>query len=121
MTRPQYIFGRTKVHPEPPALDPAVAPWSAPRGYATTIPEEVAAYKASIRAGKSTVRIAGGPAAPLPAWHKAKRRFTRIETPNCFKRLADHFRAIGQDLAANLRFNKHKFIAKLCCLHAELD
>lgn len=45
MTRP-YHFGKDKVHPAP--LDPAQAPWSAPRGYTTSIPDEVAAYKASL-------------------------------------------------------------------------
>lgn len=121
MTRPQYIFGRTKVHPEPAPLDPKVAPWSAPRGYTTTLRQEADALKDAARANKPLVKVAGGAVAPLPAWYKPKLRAKKIETPNCLIKVRDHFHSLGQDLAANLRFNKHKFIAKLCCLHAELD
>lgn len=44
---PLYRFGIHKVHPEP-TLDPVKAPWSAPRGYTTSISEDVAVYKANL-------------------------------------------------------------------------
>ena len=119
MPEPQYIFGRTKVHPEP--LDPKVAPWSAPRGYMTTLRQEADTLKDAARANKPIVKVAGGAVAPLPRWHERKPKYKKPNTPNCFKRIGVHFRSIGQEIAANLRFDNHKFIAKLCCITAEVD
>jgi hypothetical protein len=112
MTRP-YRFGVDKVHPAP--LDPAKAPWSAPRGYTTSIRQEADALKAANRLAN---RVAGG-----PAWHvpdPKRRARPRVQTPNCFRAIAEHFRLVFRDLATNLRFNKTKFVARLCCLSAEV-
>jgi hypothetical protein len=114
MTRP-YHFGVDKVHPAP-ALDPAKAPWSSPRGYTTSILEETNALKAANRLAN---RVNGGQA--TTRWHvpDPKRR-ARRQTPNCFRAVAAHMRAVYADIVTNLRFNKTKFVAKLCCLSAEV-
>ncbi len=80
-----YIFGKDKVYP-------LNAPWSGPRGYTTSIPEEVAAYKAS-----------------LPPRHKPKPepiktiRVKRRSSGNQFfvriwTRIRNHFIALGDDM-----------------------
>lgn len=122
MPKPQYIFGRTKVHPEPPPLDPKLAPWSAPRGYTTSMAEEANALKVAFRAGRAKVKVAGGKAAPLPASSRgSKRSSQRPRGPNISLKVSNHFRTIFSELARNLRVNPHKFLSKLCCLSAELD
>ena len=118
MPKPQYIFGQTKVHPAP--LDPKVAPWSAPRGYTTSMAEEADALKAAARAGRAKVKVAGGAAAPLPPSSRGRCHIQRPQSQNIFLKVRDHFRNIFSELATNLRVNPHKFLAKLCCLTAEL-
>ena len=115
MTR-HYRFGVDKVHPAP-ALNPAVAPWSAPRGYTTSILEETNALKETNRLSK---KVAGGPAAIR--WRSpGRKKRQQIKTPNCFRAIAEHFRLVFRDFATNLRFNKSKFVAKLCCLQSEIS
>ena len=89
----QYIFGRTKVHPAPPPITPSKAPWSAPRGYTTSIPEEVATYKLSICHSK----VATQPVKVKPAPRtKSKLQLTCLS--KCWIAIKDHFRAVKQDM-----------------------
>jgi hypothetical protein len=114
MSHPQYIFGRTKVHPEPPVLDIKVAPWSAPRGYTTTLREEADVIKAAARARKPIVKVAGGR-------HTSKSHLNSIQTPNCLIKMKLHICQVFSDLATNLRGNSTKFVSTLFCLTAEVD
>ncbi len=90
----RYVFGRTKVYPAPThTLDPEKAPWSAPRGYTTSIPESVAAYKLSI----SQSKVAVPTHQPLKVKQvKQKQRSNYLS--KCWTAIKNHFRAVKQDM-----------------------
>jgi hypothetical protein len=122
MSRP-YRFGVDKVHPVvSPASDGVTlnAPWSAPRGYTTSIPEEVAAYKARLPQRRTEL--------PHPKSKKAsvspkinqsiiRRAWTYIR--NHFKGIADD--VLPQQTAANPNGDVKipRLLVCLCCMKAE--
>lgn len=90
----QYIFGKTKVYPAP-LLDAAKAPWSAPRGYTTSIPDDVEAYKLSIRKSK----VYRSPTEPPKVKQiPLKRKFRSTYLSKFWTAIKDHFRAVKQDM-----------------------
>jgi hypothetical protein len=114
---PAYVFGKTKVHPAPPpvpSLDPAKAPWSAPRGYTTSLPEEAAALKRRQQSDKPAVLVASKhytrPAAPVNRQHLWIHRWAAA-TKN-------HFAAILSDMRAPGFF--HRLIGVCCCIRADV-
>jgi hypothetical protein len=117
MPRP-YRFGRDKVHPAP-TLDPAVAPWSAPRGYATSIPEEVAAYKVGLPPKKAQVQ--------QPPKSKKTVQLKTKSSINIFHRawtsIRNHFKGVADDILPrqttanpNGDVEMPRLLACICCL-----
>ncbi len=118
---------RFKIYPAPlpggaekPILDPSKAPWSSPRGFATSIPEEVAAYKKAVRAAKPA------PPKPLPVKHKSP----RIKKESCIAALIkkglwaiyNHFQAItfSEERHDHINDRMHRAIGFMCCIRADV-
>lgn len=123
-------LSKRRVYPAPPKLDPAVAPWSAPRGYETTMREEAAALKAAARAGRPPVKVVGTRAflrSPVIGANDAEQRERqkprppRPRTPNCFVAIGTHLRDIWTQVAANFKVNSQKLVAKIFCINVETD
>lgn len=114
---PDYVFGKTKVHPAPPpvpSLDPAIAPWSAPRGYTTSLPEEAAALKRRQQSDKPAVLVASKhytrPAAPVNRQHLWIHRWATATK--------SHFAAVLADMRTPGFF--HRLIGVCCCIRADV-
>ncbi len=114
---PDYVFGKTKVHPAPPpvpSLDPAKAPWSSPRGYTTSLAEEAAALKRRQQSDKPAVLVAS----------KHYKRPTPKQNPrhDWIHRWAaatkNHFAAVLADMRAPGFF--HRLIGVCCCIRADV-
>lgn len=112
---------RIKVYPAPPPLlDEAKAPWSAPRGYSTSIPEAVETYKLSVSQSKVTTPP------PIPSKtksHRTKDRPRLTHLSKCWTSIKDHFRGIKQDILPQQTQNDPdadikmpRLLACLCCL-----
>lgn len=105
---------------EKPTLDPSKAPWSSPRGFATSIPEEVTAWHRAMRAAKPQTAPK-----PLPV-KKQKPKKPKFSCGKFFKRVAtaiyDHFQAITFSDNRHDRINNkmHRLIGTLCCIRAEV-
>jgi hypothetical protein len=116
---PAYVFGKTKVHPapqgpQPPPLDPKVAPWSAPRGYTTSMADEIRDLKRRQQSDKPAVLVASRhytrPAAPVNQQHVWIHRWANA-TKN-------HFAAVLADMRAPGFF--HRLIGVCCCIRADV-
>jgi hypothetical protein len=120
---------RFKIHPalplpggqETPMLDPSKAPWSSPRGFATSIPEEVAAWHRAVRAAKPQEK-------PKPlSVKKQKPKSPKFSCSKFFKRVAtaiyDHFQAItfSNDRHDHINNKMHRFIGTLCCIRSDVN
>lgn len=111
MTERPYSFGRDKVYP---------APWSGPRGYTTSIPEEVALYKAAIREYRSKEVPKSKPKIQIIRQKPRQRHdfFRKAWTAIC-----DHFKAVGRDIMPPSRPNADvempRILRYLCCLGSE--
>ena len=119
---PDYVFGKTKVHPappeqqsQPPSLDPKVAPWSAPRGYTTSLAEEARDLKRRQQSNKPAVLVASKhykrPAVPV---NKEKARVYQWAT-----RTKNHFAAVMADIRAPGFF--HRLIGVCCCIRVDVE
>jgi hypothetical protein len=107
---------------EKPTLDPSKAPWSSPRGFATSIPEEVDAWKRMIRAQNP-------PSKPLPVIrkepkHKKKYSFSCkniLKKP--FVAIYNHFQAItfSEKRHEDMNTRAHRFIGFVCCIRADVN
>jgi hypothetical protein len=113
-----YSFGKDKVYPLP--LDKA--PWSAPRGYTTSIPEEVAAYKASLPLRPKPIPKSEPKVIQVKRQSSRGRFFIRIWTS-----IQNHFRDLKNDIVSrqteqnpNGDVTVPPLLAKLCCLRAEI-
>lgn len=122
MTRRRY-----KIHPMPlpgglpvPTLDPVKAPWSSPRGFATTISEEAEALRQAARQSK--------PSKPLPIMKHTKKQTPKLKTscPNIFKKafwaIYNHFQAItfSEERHDEINDRMHRFIGFVCCIRADV-
>lgn len=122
---------RYKIHPAPlslpggqekPTLDAVKAPWSSPRGFATSIPEEVAAWHQAMRAAKPLITLK-----PLPVKkQKPKPKGPKFSCGKFFKRVAtaiyDHFQAItfSENRHEKISHKMHRLIGTLCCIRADV-
>jgi hypothetical protein len=118
MTVKPYQFGKDKVHP----LDPVKAPWSGPRGYTTSIPEEVAAYKASLHRRQKPIPRSEAKVIRVKRRSSSNQFFSRIWT-----KIRAHFIAVGNDMFPrqtaqnpNGDVKRPLILATLCCLRSEI-
>lgn len=115
--QPAYVFGKTKVHPAPqmPSLDPKIAPWSAPRGYTTSLAEEAANLKHRQRSNKPAVLVASKhykrPSAPVNPEHTRIYRWAA--------RTKSHFAAVLADIRTPGFF--HRLIGTCFCIRADVN
>lgn len=110
-----------RVHPEPRLLNPAKAPWSAPRNYATTIKEEADALKAAARTGKPPVKVVGGRAFLQSPAIGAKVVRRTSATPNCFNAIGAHLCDIYSQIVANFKVNSQQLVSKIFCIKLDVD
>ena len=118
---------RFKIYPAPPLpeeapkLDPSKAPWSSPRGYATSIPEEVQAWH---RAKPQTT------SKPLPVKKKKpKKTKEKIKfSCSCFIKKAfmavyNHFQAItfSEERHDHINTRMHRFLGTVCCIRTDVN
>ena len=117
---------RFKIYPAPPLpeeapkLDPSKAPWSSPRGYATSIPEEVQAWH---RAKPQTT------SKPLPVKKKKQKKpnGTKLSCPgiikNAFLAIYNHFQAItfSEKRHDDMNNKMHRFLGTVCCIRADVN
>jgi hypothetical protein len=103
-------------------LDPAKAPWSAPRNYTTSIPEEVAAYKSSLPSRQKPIPRSEPKIIRIKRQSSGGRFFRRIWTT-----IRDHFVAVRNDMLPrqttenpNGDIKRPIILATLCCLRAEI-
>ena len=119
---PDYVFGKTKVHPAPqdpqpppPPLDPKVAPWSAPRGYTTSMADEICDLKRRQQSDKPAVLVASKhykrPDKPVNNQHVWIHRWAAA-TKN-------HFAAVLADMRAPGFF--HRLIGVCCCIRVDVE
>jgi hypothetical protein len=118
-TQPAYVFGKTKVHPAPqeappPPLDPAIAPWSAPRGYTTSRADEIRDLKRRQQSDKPAVLVASRhytqPATPVNRQHVWIHRWISATK--------SHFASALTDMRAPGFF--HRMIGVCCCIRADV-
>ena len=119
---------RYKIYPAPlpggletPVLDVIKAPWSSPRGFATTIPEEAEAYKRA-------VRVANPPQQPL---HVSKPKKTKekikFSCPGFIKKVFmavyNHFQAItfSEQRHDHINTRMHRFLGTVCCIRTDVN
>ena len=116
---PAYVFGKTKVHPAPPvpSLDPKVAPWSSPRGYTTSMADEIRDLKRRQQSDKAAVLVAYSnpkhymrPATPVNRQHVWIHRWA--------KATKSHFASALTDMRAPGFF--HRMIGVCCCIRADV-
>jgi len=95
-------YSRTaRVAPEPPQL---------------SLREEIAIYKAKIRAAKAA-RIA---AQPPPAKPKTRAKRRQERTMNCFKAIKMHIKALHEDFTSGFRRNVYMCMGFMCCMTSEV-
>ncbi len=123
-------YKRFKIHPAPlplpggeekPKLDPSKAPWSSPRGFATSIPEEVAAYKQAIQAAKP-------PPKPLRVRKhkepKSKSTFSlKAFLKKPFAAIYNHFQELtfSEERHDHINARMHRTIGFICCIRADVN
>ena len=119
---------RFKIHPAPapteekkPTLDPSKAPWSSPRGFATSIPEEVTAYKRTVLAQKP-------PSKPLHVRkQKQPKQKCSFSCKNILKKpfvaIYNHFQAItfSEQRHEDINIRAHRFIGFVCCIRTDVN
>jgi len=124
MSRP-YRFGKDKVHPLPLDASKASssvlrhAPWSAPRGYTTSIPEEVAVYKASLPKRKPAM-----PSNHVIRSTKQKRKIKIACVQSAWAKIRDHFKGVYNDVLGlrqtpdnpNGDIEPPRLVRCICCL-----
>lgn len=127
-----YRFGKDKVHPAPAPLSHSDAsssvlchsdaPWSAPRGYTTSIPEEVAAYKAALPVRKTVKAMKPQLKPQLPL-----KKFKSQILLRTWRAILDHFKGLADDvLPRQTEENPNRDVAVprlllcLCCLRSEI-
>lgn len=117
-----------KIYPAPlpggqekPTLDPIKAPWSSPRGFATSIPEEVNAWKLLISTQNPPIK-------PLHVVRKEP-KYKKKSSFSCknilkkpFVAIYNHFQAITFSEKGHEDMNKraHRFIGFVCCIRADV-
>jgi hypothetical protein len=123
-------YKRFKIYPSPlprgeeekPKLDPSKAPWSSPRGFATSIPEEVAAYKRSLSSQHPQPQ-------PLRVRkHKEPKQKQKccFSCKNLFKKaflaIYNHFQAItfSEERHDHINERMHRFIGYFCCIPTDV-
>jgi len=124
MSRKQFKIYPAPLHSqrkEKPKLDPSKAPWSSPRGFATSIPEEVDAWKRLIRAQNPPVK-------PLhvrqqkPPKQKSSFSFKDflkkpfVATYNYFQTLT-----FSEERHDHINTRAHGYIGYLCCIRADVN
>jgi hypothetical protein len=118
---------RFKIYPSPlprgeqqPKLDPSKAPWSSPRGFATSIPEEVTAYKQAIQAAKPQ------PKPLLVRKHKELKPKSNFSWKAFLKKpfvaIYNHFQAItfSEERHDHINHRMHRAIGFMCCIRADV-
>jgi hypothetical protein len=115
---------RFKIYPAPeekPILDPSTAPWSSPRGFATSIPEEVAEWKRLVRAQNP-------PSKPL---HVRKQKPPKQKSSFSFKDFLkkpfvatyNYFQTLtfSEERHEDINIRAHRYIGYLCCIRADVN
>ena len=122
------VHKQYKIYPAPlpggletPVLDPSKAPWSSPRGFATSIPEEVDAWKRLIRSQNPPVKPLHVRKQKLP---KQKCSFSCkniLKKP--FVAIYNHFQAItfSEKRHDHINTRMHRFLGFVCCIRADVN
>ncbi len=124
-------YKRFKIHPAPlalpkaqeqkPKLDPSKAPWSSPRGFATSIPEEVSTYKQTVRSQKPP------PKSLLVRARQESKQKSNFSWKAFFKKpfvaIYNHFQVItfSEERHDHINTRMHKFIGYICCIRADVN
>ena len=118
-----------KIHPAPlpdgqekPKLDPSKAPWSSPRGFATSISEETAEWKRLVRAHKQPVK-------PIRVTRKEptqklKSKFSfKAFLKKPFVAMYNYFQTItfSEECHEDINIRAHRYIGYLCCIRADVN
>jgi hypothetical protein len=119
---------RFKIYPaaapqeQQPTLDPSKAPWSSPRGFATSIPQEVAEYKLSVRSKKPPKHL--HVRTNKESKEKQKCSFSCkniLKKP--FVAIYNHFQAItfSEKGHEDMNTRAHRFIRFICCIRMDVS
>ncbi len=120
---------RFKIYPAPlpsqreekPVLDPIKAPWSSPRGFATSIPEEVQAWH------RAKPQTTSKPLHVKKQKEKKPKEKMKFSCPGIIKKaflaIYNHFQAItfSEERHDHINDRMHRFLGTVCCIRADVN